>query len=74
MKIITKTQYEKNKKELEEKYLKDTAKICEKYNISTLQYEMFAEIIANEKFKEEIPEVAKNGCFVQGLNSDIRLL
>ena len=74
MKIITKKQYEKNVKKLEEKYLKDTAYICEKYDISPLQYEMFAEIIANEKFKQEIREIAKEGGFVQGLDSNIELL
>lgn len=48
--------------------------ICKEYNISSSVYDMFAKIIANEKFREDIAEEAKEGCFVEGIDDGVTLL
>ena len=69
MNIITKKAYAKNMEGLNAQYEAKKAEICETYKIKANMYDLFAEIIANEDFKKQIPTLAKNGADeVEGSN------
>lgn len=59
--VISREQYNKNTENLMQKYENEKASICTKYGIKPANYDMIAEIIANEEFKRNIKDLARNG-------------
>ena len=52
--IIGKDQYDKNVADLTKEYEKKKAEICKKYGIKPEHYDMIADILGNENFKNNI--------------------
>lgn len=66
MRIISKETYKENKERLMSEYKDNIKNICKKFNISQQTYDLISSILKNEKFKDSIDELARDGAYVDG--------